>query len=131
MSQCLPSLLYIDSFGEIAFGQTFGCLKNPEQEIEFAAAFDRLNNALSERIVSPIWKIRDWWTGMAEVVRRDTKTVHDFAYGVIKQRRQEIAEGRVRNHNDLMQLFMDARDENDKPLSDEMLKDELINMILG
>ncbi|KAK3846521.1 MAG: cytochrome P450 [Linnemannia gamsii] len=124
-------LFTLDSFGEIAFGQTFGCLKNPEQEVEFAAAFDRLNNALSERIVSPIWKIRDWWTGMAETVRKDTKTVHDFAYGVIKKRRQEIAEGRVRNHNDLMQLFMDARDENGQPLSDEMLKDELINMILA
>lgn len=68
---------------------------------------------------------------MAETVRKDTKTVQDFAYGVIKKRRQEIAEGTVRNHNDLMQLFMNARDENDIPLSDEMLKDELINMILG
>ena len=68
---------------------------------------------------------------MAKTVRKDTKTVQDFAHGVIKKRRQEIAEGTVRNHNDLMQLFMDARDENDKPLSDEMLKDELINMILG
>ncbi|KAF9084984.1 hypothetical protein BGX23_010063 [Mortierella sp. AD031] len=124
-------LFTLDSFGEIAFGQAFGCLKNPEQEVEFAAAFDRLNNALSERIVSPIWKIRDWWTGQAEIVRKDTKTVHDFAYGVIKKRCQEIAEGRVRNHKDLMQLFIDARDEDDQPLSDEMLKDELINMILA
>ncbi|KAF9146091.1 Protein kinase alk2 [Mortierella sp. GBA39] len=58
-------------------------------------------------------------------------TVQDFAHGVIKERRQEITEGTVRNHNDLIQLFMDARDENDKPLSDEMLKDELINTILA
>ncbi|KAG9064711.1 Protein kinase alk2 [Linnemannia hyalina] len=77
-------LFTLSSFGEIAFDQTFGCLKNLEQEVELSVAFDRLNNALSERIVSPIWKIRDW------------------------------------NHNDLMQLFMDARDENDKPLSDEI-----------
>ncbi|KAF9927691.1 hypothetical protein FBU30_002955 [Linnemannia zychae] len=127
----LAPLVGQDSFGEIAFGQSFGCLNNPEQEVEFAAAFDRLNNALSERIVSPIWKIRDWWTGMAETVRKDTKTVHEFAYGVIKKRRQDIANGHVKNRNDLMQLFMDARDEDGQPLSDEMLKDELINMILA
>ncbi|KAF9549201.1 Protein kinase alk2 [Mortierella hygrophila] len=90
-------LFTLGSFGEIAFDQTFGCLKNPEQEVEFAAAFDRFNNALSERI----------------------------------ERRQEIAEGTVRSRNDLMQLLVDARDEKDKLLSDEMVKDELINTILG
>ncbi|KAF9917364.1 Protein kinase alk2, partial [Lobosporangium transversale] len=121
------------SFGEIAFGQSFGCLKNPEQEVEFAVAFDRLNHALSERIVSPIWKIKDWWTGHGDVVRKDTKTVHEFAYNVIRKRRQEIEEngGHEREHKDLMQLFMDTRDEHGELLSDEMLKDELINMILA
>ncbi|KAF9946040.1 hypothetical protein BGZ72_000743 [Mortierella alpina] len=121
-------LFTLDSFGEIAFGQSFGCLKDPEQEVEFAAAFDRLNHALSERIISPIWKLKDWWTGHGEVVRQDTKTVHDFAYNVIRQRREAKNSG---HHKDLMQLFMDARDEHGQPLSDEMLKDELINMVLA
>ncbi|KAG0204123.1 hypothetical protein BGX28_003846 [Mortierella sp. GBA30] len=128
----LQSIFYLftlDSFGEIAFGQSFGCLKDPEQEVEFAAAFDRLNHVLSERIISPVWKLKDWWTGRGEIVRQDTKTIHDFAHNVIVKRRQEDVNGR--HHKDLMQLFMDARDEHGQPLSDEMLKDELINMILA
>jgi hypothetical protein len=121
---------FLDSFGEIAFGQSFGCLKDPEREVEFAAAFDRLNHALSYRIISPIWKLKDWWTGNGKVVEQDTKTVHEFAYNVIRKRRAALAEGK-QQFKDLMQLFIDARDEHDQPLSDEMLKDELINMVLG
>ncbi|KAF9114953.1 hypothetical protein BGX27_009383 [Mortierella sp. AM989] len=125
-------LFTLDSFGEIAFGQAFGCLKDPEREVEFAVSFDRLNHALSERIISPIWKLKDWWTGNGKVVERDTKIVHDFAYNVIKKRREELTNGDKSEQNkDLMQLFMDATDENGQPLSDEMLKDELINMILA
>ncbi|KAK3823063.1 MAG: cytochrome P450 [Benniella sp.] len=123
-------LFTLDSFGEIAFGQSFGCLKDPEREVEFAAAFDRLNHALSYRIISPIWKLKDWWTGNGKVVEQDTKTVHEFAYDVIRKRRAALAEGK-QQFKDLMQLFIDARDEHDQPLSDEMLKDELINMVLA
>lgn len=72
--------------------------------------------------------MKDWWTGHGDVVRQDTKTVHDFAYNVIRRRREGKDRG---HHKDLMQLFMDARDEHGQPLSDEMLKDELINMVLG
>ncbi|KAF9939472.1 hypothetical protein BGZ65_010401 [Modicella reniformis] len=123
-------LFTLDSFGEIAFGQSFGCLKDPEREVEFATAFDRLNHALSYRVISPIWRLKDWWTGNGKVVEQDTKTVHEFAYNVIRKRREILAEGK-QDCKDLMQLFMDARDENDQPLSDEMLKDELINMVLA
>ncbi|KAF9188584.1 hypothetical protein BGZ50_001237 [Haplosporangium sp. Z 11] len=128
----LQSIFYLftlDSFGEIAFGQAFGCLNDPEQPVEFAEAFDRLNHALSERVISPIWKLKDWWTGHGDIVRKDTQTVHEFAYNVIKKRRQ--APPNEKGHKDLMQLFMDATDEHGQPLSDEMLKDELINMILA
>ncbi|KAG0001752.1 hypothetical protein BGZ80_010674 [Entomortierella chlamydospora] len=131
----LQSIFYLftlDSFGEIAFGQAFGCLNDPEREVEFAASFDRLNHSLSGRIISPIWKFRDWWTGNGKIVERDTKIVHEFAYNVIRKRREELANGEKAERNkDLMQLFMDGTDENGQPLSDEMLKDELINMVLA
>ncbi|KAG0297877.1 hypothetical protein BGZ98_000388 [Dissophora globulifera] len=129
----LQSIFYLftlDAFGEIAFGQAFGCLKDPNRDVEFASAFDRLNQALSLRIINPFWKFKEWWTGSGDVVLKDTKTVHDFAYNVIRKRREETANG-GKKYKDLMQLFMDAKDENGAPLSDEMLKDELINMILA
>lgn len=135
MSLCLShthphSLLLIspDSFGEIAFGQSFGCLNKPGEEVPFAAAFDRLNHALSERLVSPIAGLKGWINGTARQIDRDVETVNKFAYDVIRKRRQETDR---KDRKDLMQLFMDTEDEAGVPLSDDMLKDTLNNFILA
>ncbi|KAF9908372.1 Protein kinase alk2, partial [Lobosporangium transversale] len=116
------------SFGEIAFGQSFGTLTKPGDEVPFAAAFDRLNHALSERLMIPIWKLKDWWNGELDQVDKDTKVVNEFAYRVIRHRRKH---GNQKDHKDLMQLFMETADENGEPLTDEMLKDTLNNFILA
>jgi len=118
----------LDSFGEIAFGESFGCLKDLEQEVEFASAFDRLNTSLSHRFGTPFWKFTQWWTGEQEQIERDAKTVYDFAYGVIQRRREQ---GFDRQHKDLMQLFMEAEDEDGKPLSTVMMKDTLMNFVIA
>ncbi|KAG0326203.1 hypothetical protein BGZ99_009910 [Dissophora globulifera] len=128
----LQELFYkytLDSFGEIAFGQSFGCLTNPGEEVPFAKAFDRLNHSLSERLMFPLWRLRDWWKGEVGQVARDTKVVDDFAYKVIRNRRENgLPEGQAK---DLMQLFMETEDENGNPLTDVMLRDTLNNFILA
>ncbi|KAG0365346.1 cytochrome P450 [Gamsiella multidivaricata] len=129
----LQELFYkytLDSFGEIAFGQSFGCLNKPGEEVPFAAAFDRLNHACSERLMFPLWKLRDWWRGELDQVDKDTEIVNSFAYKVIQNRRRQNRESQEQ-YKDLMQLFMDTQDENGEPLSDEMLKDTLNNFILA
>ncbi|KAG0201426.1 hypothetical protein BGX28_005731 [Mortierella sp. GBA30] len=118
----------LDSFGEIAFGQSFGCLKKPGDEVPFAAAFDRLNHALSERLMSPVWKIKEWSNGYSTQVDKDIQIINEFAYGVIQNRRRDEQR---QERKDLMQLFMDTHDETGEPLSDEMLKDTLNNFILA
>ncbi|KAF9106338.1 hypothetical protein BGX29_009755 [Mortierella sp. GBA35] len=118
----------LDSFGEIAFGESFGCLDRPGEEVPFAAAFDRLNHTLSERFISPLFKIISWYKGHADTIESDSKIVSDFTYEVIRKRREG---GHDKDHKDLMQLFMDAQDENGEPLTDEMLKDTMNNFILA
>ncbi|KAF8924556.1 putative cytochrome P450 monooxygenase [Dissophora ornata] len=135
----LQQLFYcytLDSFGEIAFGKSFGCLKDPEQEVEFAASFDRLNNALSGRMISPIWRLRDWWNGRSEQVRKDRIVVRKFALDMIKERRREqqlqdsdTAETDSKN-KDLLQLFMDMSDDGEA-LSDDMLIDSVLNFVIA
>lgn len=128
----LQELFYkftLESFGEIAFGESFGCLKEPTKDVPFAMAFDRLNSALSERFISPIWKFSEWRTGKGNQVNEDTKLIYDFAYRVIRKRRQEGFRGR--ESKDLMQLFMETQDENGEPLSDEMMKDTLLNFVIA
>ncbi|KAK3829498.1 MAG: cytochrome P450 [Linnemannia elongata] len=118
----------LDSFGEIAFGQSFGCLDRPGDEVPFAAAFDRLNQTLSERFISPMFKIISWYKGHADTIDRDSKIVSDFTYDIIQQRREE---GHGKDYKDLLQLFMEAQDENGEALTDEMLKDTMNNFILA
>lgn len=118
----LQELFYkftLESFGEIAFGESFGCLKDPKKDVPFAQAFDRLNHALSERFMSPVWRLTELRNGRGKQVDKDTELIYDFAYRVIRKRR---AEGFQSDNKNLMQLFMEAHDETGEPLSDEMLK---------
>ncbi|KAG0340365.1 hypothetical protein BG004_006460 [Podila humilis] len=118
----------LDSFGEIAFGASFDCLKNPDVETPFAEAFDRLNHSISGRFMNPIWQLMDWWSGKDKIVARDSKYLKGFALDLIKKRRQNGFDGK---HRDLMQLFMETTDDNGEPLSDDMLIDTLLNFIIA
>lgn len=111
----------------VSFGQSFGCLANPEEEVEFAAAFDRLNATVSERMFLGPWRLVEWWTGVDKIVAKDKKTVVDFSLDIIRKRRQA---GYHKPQKDLLQLFMDLTDENGEPLSDDMLKDSILNFII-
>ncbi|KAF9347482.1 hypothetical protein BGX26_001033 [Mortierella sp. AD094] len=164
-------LFTLDTFGEVAFGQSFGCLKDPSQQVEFAVAFDRMNTSLTKRFSFPFWKVTEWWTGKDKQIERDTKIISDFAYNLIRKRHQEESEKQQQQQNegedvedilhelnvkdntttasdprwdrskntkskdekkkDLMQLFMDVTDDNGEKLSDEVLKDTLLNFILA
>ncbi|KAF9429582.1 Protein kinase alk2 [Podila epigama] len=118
----------LDSFGEVSFGQSFGCLVNPEEEVEFAAAFDRLNAIVGERLFRGPWEIYEKINGIDKQVEKDKKIVVDFALNVIRHRR-EI--GYDRPQKDLLQLFMDLKGDDGEPLSDEMLKDSILNFIIA
>ncbi|KAG0278086.1 hypothetical protein BGZ95_004752 [Linnemannia exigua] len=121
-------LYTLDSFGEISFGQSFGCLKTPEEEVEFAAAFDRLNTVVFNRLFSGSYKFREWATGQDKEVARDKKIITDFALGVIRHRRKH---GYDKPQKDLLQLCMDMDGDDGEPLSDEMLKDLVLNFIIA
>ncbi|CAO3574463.1 unnamed protein product [Mortierella alpina] len=118
----------LDSFGEVSFGKSFGCLADPEKEVEFAAAFDRLNATVSERLFLGPWKLVEWWTGVDKQVAKDKKIVVDFALDIIRTRR---ASGFHKPQKDLLQLFMDLKGDDGEVLSDDMLKDSILNFIIA
>ncbi|KAG0368788.1 hypothetical protein BGZ54_001157 [Gamsiella multidivaricata] len=136
----LQQLFYcytLDSFGEIAFGQSFGCLKDPSKEVEFAAAFDRLNHNISGRMISPIWRLKDWWTGNDKQILKDREVVRNFAFRLIQDRRREQQQAKGATHTpdangrkDLLQLFMDLSDDGEA-LSDDMLVDSVLNFVIA
>ncbi|OAQ32007.1 cytochrome P450 [Linnemannia elongata AG-77] len=128
--QAIFYLFTLDSFGRVGFGESFGCLIDPEKEVPFAGAFDRLTANLSLRFNWPFWRLTDWWTGNDKKVAADTKTVYDFAYNIIRRRRKRPGV-LSSSGKDLMQLFMEATDENGERLTDEGLKDTLVNFLLA
>ncbi|KAF8986427.1 hypothetical protein BGZ46_003534 [Entomortierella lignicola] len=118
----------LDSFGEISFGQSFGCLDDPEKEVEFAAAFDRLNAEISDRLFRGPWRLIEWLTGASKQVAKDKKIVTDFSLDVIRNRR---INGFHKPQKDLLQLFMDLKGDDGEYLSDDVLKDSILNFILA
>ncbi|KAF9116298.1 hypothetical protein BGX27_003606 [Mortierella sp. AM989] len=121
-------LFTLDSFGEVSFGQSFGCLKKPEEEVEFAAAFDRLNTTVFNRLFEGFWQVREWASGVNKQVEKDKKTVNDFAMHIINSRRTN---GYDKPQKDLLQLFMDMDTDDGTPLSDEMLCCLVLNFIIA
>ncbi|KAG0278085.1 Protein kinase alk2 [Linnemannia exigua] len=121
-------LYTLDSFGEVSFGQSFGCLDAPEKEVEFAAAFDRLNMVVFNRLFTPGWQMIEWITGRRLQILKDKKTITDFALKIIRDRR---INGYNKPQKDLLQLCMDMDGEDGRPLSDEMLKDLILNFIIA
>ncbi|KAG0015378.1 hypothetical protein BGZ80_009893 [Entomortierella chlamydospora] len=121
-------LYTLDSFGEISFGQSFDCLKKPEEEVEFAAAFDRLNTVVFNRLFDGLWRINEWATGAGKQVVKDKKVINDFALNIISSRR---INGYDKPQKDLLQLFMDMDGDDGRPLSDEMLCCLVLNFIMS
>ena len=70
----------------------------------------------------------EWLTGVDKQVAKDKKIIVDFALNIIRKRREE---GYNRPQKDLLQLFMDLKDDNGEPLSDDNLKDAVLNFIIA
>ncbi|KAI1314680.1 hypothetical protein EDD11_001892 [Mortierella claussenii] len=111
-------IINVNQPGLVSFGQTFGCLSNPEKEVEFAAAFDRLNTMVFNRLFTGTWQVHEWATGLSKQVTRDKKIINDFAMNIVNSRR---VNGYDKPQKDLLQLFMDMDTDNGERLSDQML----------
>ncbi|KAL2610631.1 hypothetical protein R1flu_029204 [Riccia fluitans] len=76
----------LDSIGKIGFGVKIGSLPEclPLPENEFATAFDRCNEIVTERFIDPFWKIRRFLNigGEAELAK-NIRIIDNFVYEVI------------------------------------------------
>ncbi|KAI8358585.1 cytochrome P450 [Mortierella sp. GBAus27b] len=118
----------LDSFGTISFGKSFGCLENIEHEVPFAVSFDDLTEICTERLRDPIWKMRERLTGVHKDAQYHKKLIRDHSLELIQKRRRE---GYHASKKDLLQLFMEVRDDDGKPLSDELLIDIILNFTIA
>ncbi|KAF9351087.1 Protein kinase alk2 [Mortierella sp. NVP85] len=118
----------LDSFGTISFGKSFGCLDNIEHEVPFAVSFDDLTEICSERLKDPAWQIRELLTGVNKQAKYHKNLIRGHGLELIKKRRRE---GYSAHKKDLLQLFMEVRDDDGQPLSDEFLVDIIMNFTIA
>ncbi|KAG0277066.1 Protein kinase alk2 [Linnemannia exigua] len=118
----------LDSFGAVSFGGSFGCLDNIESEVDFAVSFDDLTSICSDRLMDPAWRIREALTKVGARAKYDKALIRKHSLDIIEKRRKYGYQG---TKKDLLQLFMEAEDDNGHPLSDEYLVDIILNFTIA
>jgi fatty acid omega-hydroxylase len=128
--------LTFDNVCMIAFGVDPGCLRPGLPEIPFARAFEDATEATTVRFVTPtaLWRaMRALGVGHERVLRRSLAGVDEFAYDVIRRRKEELADAAAAagRRSDLLTVFTRMRDEDGRPYTDKFLRDICVNFILA
>ncbi|KAI9023448.1 cytochrome P450 [Hyaloraphidium curvatum] len=139
----------MDSFVRLALGADIGNLagkgtfgpdgKYKLHDIPFATAFDSLNLAVAKRTANPLWKITELLDGTNARVTAYQKLMDDFALKIINQKRDKRRKGGAGEPSgpsggeskDLIDLFLDLKNDDGSEVSDRQLQDMVRNMIIA
>jgi fatty acid omega-hydroxylase len=122
----------LDSFIELGFGVELNALST-KGKVPFAAAFDEAQKNTFLRFVNPIWPATErilgflmpWKSNMNEHLG----IVDGFARSVTEKRRTQLEAGEV--HKDLLSRFMDAHNHKGELLSNDELRDIVLNFVIA
>ncbi|KAJ3392645.1 hypothetical protein HDU92_008279 [Lobulomyces angularis] len=126
----------LDSFGKIAFGCDFGCLETPDNPLPFASAFDRVQGIVCDRFINPFWFITEFFTGERIELNKNLDIVNTFAKEmIVEARKRNLANDHDNNEdvskNDLLDFFLESKNEDGTPLKDSQLRDVVLNFIIA
>lgn len=136
----LQNLYYrftLSSFMKMAFSEDIGCLSRPEDPVPFAESFDYAQGVLDKRLPNPTWKITEKFSKQGKMMRESCKVIDDYAFGQIADRIKKLngvapeAKKRGAGKKDLLDLFMESRNEDGKPWSPQQLRDALLNFLIA
>ncbi|GAB4200441.1 MAG: cytochrome P450 [Sandaracinaceae bacterium] len=86
------------------------------------------NQRINELVSLP----EHWPTPRNVLVRRAIRTLDDTVLGIIAERRRALAAGRAADHEDLLQMFLEATDaDTGARMDDRQLRDEVMTMFLA
>lgn len=133
----LGSLFYrftMDAMCEVSFGLSLGTLT---QDDPFASAFDGVQNVMALRHIDPSWRIARWLNiGKERELKENMKTVNEFCYRVIRERREKIERDHedfdpTRTYPDLLSCFMSTWRIRGEDKSDEYYRDVICNFMIA
>ncbi|CAB9506125.1 Leukotriene-B(4) omega-hydroxylase 2 [Seminavis robusta] len=112
----------------VAFGTEYGSLKNETQHA-FAQAFDEMQLLLVQRVPDLFFELKRVFNiGQRERRIRELKVIlDDNAKEIIQGRRRTAKDGKL--GPDLLSRFIDYADKNNDPISDEELRDVIMNFM--
>ncbi|KAF9200280.1 hypothetical protein BGZ49_009501 [Haplosporangium sp. Z 27] len=117
----------LDAFGAVSYGESFGSLDNTDQ-VPFAQAIDDAFDICFKRAHDPLWKIRERLSGVNKKAQHIKQVLRSHAQNIIDKRRKEGYHG---ENKDLLQLHLEAEDEQGNPLTDDFIIDGIITFTIG
>lgn len=124
-SQDLYFRYTLDSFAEIAFGQTTGCLSDGA-EVPFAKAFDLVQAHTSARFFGPLWPLkRALGLGSERVIADNMRVIANFGYDVIDRTRRQRQVDKAEKP-DLLSRFIDYAESNQTTIENHELLDVVV-----
>ncbi|CAO3595957.1 unnamed protein product [Absidia cylindrospora] len=122
----------LDSFILLGFGVHLNAL-GTKGSVPFAESFDEAQRTTFQRFITPIWSVTEFLGRMAQPFKTSMnghlKVVDGFARQVTEQRREQLKNGEV--HKDLLSRFMNASNANGEPLSNDELRDIVLNFVIA
>lgn len=94
------------------------------KDLPFVQAFDKTQRAISDRFFNPFWRLTEPFN---PEIKKCMSYIREFGREVVRNRRS----GKVSPNEDLLQLFMDFKNEDDSQMNDEQLVDQVINFIVA
>ncbi|KAF9929841.1 hypothetical protein FBU30_001154 [Linnemannia zychae] len=124
--------LTLDAFGKLTFGLEFKALLSESAPNEFGDAFDYLTSAADARLSNPIWFITDriipgrWKKHWGCI-----KVLDDYAAQAVKKRRAETPEHKEARARDLLDHFINHKNDDGSMLTDRELRDVFVNFMMA
>ncbi|ELR12900.1 cytochrome p450 superfamily protein [Acanthamoeba castellanii str. Neff] len=113
----------LDSIGEIAFGKKIGSLEKP---VAFSLAFNQAQLLTDSRFQNTDFWMP--WIDTEREMREALKVLDEFAYGIIKERRQD---SNIATKTDLLSRYIGMTDDDGEPFTDKYLRDIVLNFMIA
>lgn len=78
--------------------------------------------------MDPAWRIRERLTSVGKKAQYDKNLIAEHSFNLIRKRREQGFQG---GKKDLLQWFLEAKDDEGNTLSDEVIKDFILNFTIA
>ncbi|KAF9368582.1 hypothetical protein CPB97_004471 [Podila verticillata] len=118
----------LDSIGGVIFGRGFGCLDDINHKVPFEVSLKALLEISGRRLFIPFWRIHEPLTGVDKKVQHHNQVMEGHIQNLIDERRRD---GHSAQNPDLLQLLLEAKDDDGQPLTDDVLISNLMTMVVA